>query len=248
MKLIVTKDYAEMSTKGAEIVASIVRTNPRAVLGLTTGNTPMGLYSELVERHKSGTLPLNDVRVFCTEEYLGTGPDDYHALFSWLHRTLIAPCGLPPSNVFRLHAEAAEPQLACQEFEAAIHRAGGLDLLVEGIGINGHVGFNEPGSLFDSPTRVLALTDGTVEYNSNYWDATVPRYGLTIGLGTILAAKSILLLASGESKAEPLARALTGPVTPEVPASVLQRASHLIVVADQEAASLLRSARVRNEV
>ncbi|HLI87809.1 MAG TPA: glucosamine-6-phosphate deaminase [Ktedonobacteraceae bacterium] len=244
MKLIVARDYEEMSAIGADIVASVVAANPGAVLGLTTGNTPVKLYGNLVARASAGSLNLKQVRIFCTEEYLGIGPDDPCSLFGWLWRILIAPCALPPEHVFRLRGEDSEPQLACQEFEQQIVRAGGLDLLVESIGVNGHIGFNEPGSPPDAPSRVLALTDDTLEYNINYWDQEVPRYGLTIGLGTILAARQILLLVSGRAKAGPLARALTGQITPDVPASILQRASHLIVVADREAASLLSGAEV----
>ncbi|MFL5661598.1 MAG: 6-phosphogluconolactonase [Ktedonobacteraceae bacterium] len=244
MKLIVARDYEEMSAIGADIVASVVTANPDAALGLTTGNTPVRLYGNLVTCYSAGSLRLERARVFCTEEYLGIGPDDPCSLFGWLQRIFISPCDLAPSHVFRLRGEDPEPQLACQEFEEQIMRIGGLDLIVESIGINGHIGFNEPGSPPDAPSRVLALTDDTLEYNINYWDKEVPRYGLTIGLGTILAAKQILLLVSGQAKAEPLARALTGQITTDVPASILQKASQLIVVADKDAASLLSDVEV----
>jgi glucosamine-6-phosphate deaminase len=239
MELIVTRDYEEMSAVGAEVVASIVTHNPRAVLGLTTGNTPVGLYQHLVTRHQRGQLSLHHIRAFCTEEYLGVSPQDDFGLFSWLNRLLIAPCNLSPSQVFRLRAEASEPQLACQEFEQQIEQLGGFDLVIQSVGTNGHIGFNEHGSPFDSRTRILALTEDTLEYNAHYWDMEVPRYALAIGLGTILAARRVLLLVSGRSKAEPMMKALCGPVTPDVPASVLQEVSHLTVIADQEAACLL---------
>jgi glucosamine-6-phosphate deaminase len=239
MELIVTSDYEEMSAVGADIVASIVAHNPSAVLGLTTGNTPVGLYRHLVARHQNGLLSLSNIRAFCTEEYLGVSPQDEYGLFSWLNRLLIAPCNLPPSQVFRLRAEDSEPQLACQEFEHQIKQFGGFDLVIQSVGTNGHIGFNEPDSPFNSHTRILALTEDTLEYNANYWDMEVPRYALTIGLGTILTARRILLLVSGRSKAEPIKQALRGPVTPEVPASILQGVSYLTVIADQEAASLL---------
>lgn len=239
MELIVTRDYEEMSAAGADIVASMIAHNPCAVLGLTTGNTPVGLYRHLVTRHQSGLLSLENIRAFCTEEYLGVSPQDEYGLFSWLNRLLITPCNLPPSQVFRLRAEDSEPQLACQEFERQIEQLGGFDLVIQSVGTNGHIGFNEPGSPFDSHTRILALTEDTLEYNAHYWDMEVPRYALTIGLGTMLAARRILLLVSGRSKAEPIMKALCGPVTPAVPASILQGVTHLTVIADQEAASLL---------
>lgn len=239
MKLIVTNDYDEMSEQAAHIVAGLIRQNPGAAIGLTTGNTPVGLYRKLAARYQAGELALHEIRVFCTEEYLGISPFDPCALFAWLHRELILPCQLPSEHVFRLRGEHTEPQLACMEFDAQIQACGGLDLVVESIGLNGHIGFNEPGSPPDAPTRILALTNDTLEYNANYWDASVPNYGLTIGLKTILAARCILLLVSGQAKAEPLARALSGPVTPDVPASILQGLPHLIVVADRAAAALL---------
>jgi glucosamine-6-phosphate deaminase len=245
MELIVTADYEEMSVRGADYVAALVKARPDAVLGLTTGNTPVGLYRHLVARQHAGELSLQDIRVFCPEEYLGVSADDECGLYAWLERLLIAPCHLPPSQMFRLRGEDAEPQLACQEFEQQIARLGGLDLVVESIGTNGHIGFNEPGSPFDSRTRILALTEDTLEYNALYWNSAVPRYALTIGLGTILAARHILLLVSGRSKAEPIAKALTGPVTPDVPASILQGLEHLTIIADQEAASLLLESEQR---
>lgn len=246
MKLIVTNDYDEMSAQAAEIVATLIEQNPRATLGLTTGNTPIGLYRKLVARCQAGELALNEIRVFCTEEYLGSSPHDPRGLFAWLSREFIQPNQLPPEHVFRLQGEHTEPQLACMEFDALIQNCGGLDLVVESIGLNGHIGFNEPGSPPDAPTRILALMNDTLEYNANYWGASVPNYGLTIGLRTILEAKSILLLVSGQAKAEPLARALTGPVTPEVPASILQGLPHLVVVADQAAAALLVREGIRH--
>jgi glucosamine-6-phosphate deaminase len=242
MKLIIANDYEEMSRLGAEMVMSIITANPHSALGLTTGNTPVGLYQHLLSHYRSGTLQLNMIRVFCTEEYLGVGPDDPCGLFAWLNRVLIAPCALSPSQIFRLRGEDPEAQLACLDFDQQIQQLGGLDLIVESIGINGHIGFNEPGSKANSPTRVLALSHDTLEYNANYWgDIQVPRYGMTIGLRTILQARQILLLVSGSAKAEPLAKALTGPVTPDVPASALQRYPHLTVIADQDAATLLEN-------
>lgn len=246
MKLIVANDYNEMSTLAADIVATLIREKPDAVLGLTTGNTPIGLYRNLVRQYQAGELALEHIRIFCTEEYLGISPNDAYGLFAWLNREFIRPCHLAASQVSRLCGEDSEPQLACLDFEREIQACGGLDLVVESIGINGHIGFNEPGSPFNAPTRILALTDDTMEYNANYWAASVPRYGLTIGLETLLSAKSILLLVSGEAKAEPLARALTGPVTTDMPASVLQGFANLIVVADRAAAALLLTEESRH--
>lgn len=233
MQLFVTENYAEMSKVAAEIVWAVVRAKPGAALGLTTGRTPIGLYRELAAGRAAS---FNDVQVFCLEEYLGVGPHDRRSLYAWLDRELIAPFRLPEKHIFRLHGESSEPQLSCMQFEARIRQAGGLDLVVEGIGPNGHIGFNEPGSPVDSPTRIVGLHDATVNYNEGYWDAQVPAYGMTTGLQTILSAGKVLLMASGSPKAEPLAKALRGPVTAALPASFLQLAPDLIVVADRAAA------------
>src|SRR6185312_6264776 len=141
MKLIVTNDYDEMSEQAAHIVAGLIRQNPGAAIGLTTGNTPVGLYRKLVARYQANELALHEVRVFCTEEYLGISPFDPYALFAWLHREFILPCQLPSEHVFRLRGEHTEPQLACMEFDTQIQACGGLDLVVESIGLNGHIGF-----------------------------------------------------------------------------------------------------------
>lgn len=239
MQLIVTENYEEMSNAALAIVMAVVKEKPDAALGLTTGRTPMGLYEQLVHRCGANQVSLDRIRVFCLEEYAGVGPDDRRSLFAWLNRQLMAPCRLPEAHIFRLEGEAAEPELSCLRFEERIRQAGGLDLVVEGIGLNGHIGFNEPGCAADSLTRMVGLHDITRKYNENYWDAEVPPFGMTAGMRTILSAGKVLLLASGSPKAEPLAKALRGPVGAETPASFLRRASDLIVVADRAAAAHL---------
>lgn len=239
MKIIITNNYEEMSETAAELVASAIAANPSIKLGLTTGNTPVGLYIRLCERYRTGKLVLDGVSVFSTEEYLGVPPEDQRSLYSWLNREFIQPCGIAPDHVMRMRGEDVEPQLTCERFDEMILRAGGIDLIVEGIGRNGHIGFNEPGSMPNTRSRIVALTNETLDQNFHYWHNSVPQYGMTIGLATILAAKHILLMASGPQKAESLLRALTGPITPNVPASYLQKVPNVTVVADKEAAKLI---------
>ncbi|QJD87147.1 6-phosphogluconolactonase [Cohnella herbarum] len=239
MKMIIVNNYEEMSEAATELVADAITANPSLKLGLTTGNTPVGLYSRLCERYRAGNLLLNEVRVISTEEYLGVPPEDQRSLFSWLNRVFIHPCGIAPDRIIRMRGEDMEPQLVCEQFDEEIRNAGGIDLIVEGIGRNGHIGFNEPGSLPAARSRIVALTNETLDHNYQYWHHSVPQYGMTIGLATILAAKHIVLMASGASKAESLLQALTGPVTADVPASYLQNVPNVTVVADKEAAKLI---------
>ncbi|WP_188996520.1 6-phosphogluconolactonase [Paenibacillus nasutitermitis] len=241
MKLIIVDGYEEMSDAAADIVASVIADKPSAALGLTTGNTPMGLYKRLCARYREGRLPLQDIRVFSTEEYLGVPPDDRRSLYAWLKRELLEPCGIGQDRVFRMSGEDPEPQLACERFDRLLQTSGGMDLIVEGIGRNGHIGFNEPGSLPATRSRIVALTNETLDHNYEYWSDAVPQYGMTIGMANILSAKRILLMASGSAKAESLLKALHGPVTSAVPASFLQEAGNLTVLADKEAAKLLVS-------
>ncbi|WP_308633902.1 6-phosphogluconolactonase [Paenibacillus silvisoli] len=239
MELIVLDNYEELSAEAANIVKALIRHKPDATLGLTTGNSPIGLYRELVRSHYSSDISLERVRIFCLEEYLGVQPDDRRSLFGWLNDLIIAPCAVPGSQVYRLKGEDPEPQISCEQFERAIKDAGGFDLVVEGIGTNAHIGFNEPGSSEHSRTRIVSLNESTINYNFQYWNSAVPSYGMTAGISTLLSSKHILLLASGQNKAESLARALTGKISPDVPASYLQRSRRLTVVADRDAASQL---------
>lgn len=239
MKLIIVDNYEQMSDAAADLVCSLIARKSSATLGLTTGNTPEGLYHRLCARYRLGELDLSRIKVFSTEEYLGVSPDDQRSLFSWLSRSFLEPCCISEEQIYRIRGEDTEPQLACEQFDQMIRQAGGIDLIVEGIGRNGHIGFNEPGSLPTTRTRIVALTKETLDQNYQYWHHSVPQYGMTIGMADILAAKHIVLMASGVSKADSLLKALTGPVTCDVPASYLQKVENLTVIADKEAAQLL---------
>jgi glucosamine-6-phosphate deaminase len=243
MEIIITENYDEMSVRATEIVCSMLKQKPSSNLGLTTGKSPLGLYEKIVQLHRSGQIDLEKASIFSTEEYLGVGPEEYQSLYSWLNRSILSLCNIKNEQVVRLKGENPEPQLACEEFDRAIEEKGGLDLIVEGLGTNGHIGFNEPGSRGDSPTRIVSLSQETIDYNYQYWKNSVPSYGMTIGMGTILSANKILLLVSGRNKAKALLRALQGEITSDFPASFLQLAKNLTVIADKEAAELLQDSR-----
>jgi glucosamine-6-phosphate deaminase len=246
MNLVIADDYDGMSLAAADWISSFVRLKPDATIALTTGNTPIGCYRELSRKVSHGEISFRNASFICTEEYLGVSPSDKVSLYGWLKRSFMSPCSVHDQQVCRMEGESAEPQQACEQFSRHIHRLGGLDLVIEGIGRNGHIGFNEPGSFVSSRARIVELAAITQQSNFHYWNEEVPRYGLTIGMAELLESRHILLLASGEDKAIALQLALEGISTEAVPASLLQNHSNLTVIVDQAAASRLR-ARERDE-
>lgn len=184
---------------------------------------------------------MSKMRAVCVDDYLGAHPNDPVSLFGWLRRVALRPLAIDPTRILRLPAEAAEPQLACVEFDRQLQHLGGFDLVVLGLGWNGHVAFNEPGSPIDASTRVVALQPGTIQRNRRYWRGrAIPSHGMTIGMRSILRARRILLLVSGPQKARILEAALHKAITSSLPASFL-RSGHLSVLADRAAATFLKA-------
>jgi glucosamine-6-phosphate deaminase len=214
MKVLVTADYRTLSLDGAHIVAEAVRLKPTLTIGLPAGNTPTGMYEQLA----AAQLDFSNVKTFNIDEYVGLRPDDVRSFHAYMRRTFFDHINLPPKNI----------HFPDEEYEQTIRAAGGIDLLVLGIGLNGHIAFNEPGSDLNSRTRIVDLAPETV--------APVRR-GITMGIATILEARRILLLASGSSKRAILRGALEGPVQESLPASALQLHSALTVIVDKAAAS-----------
>lgn len=242
-RLIVAPDYEALSRRAARVVADTVRRRPRATISLTTGRTPLGLYRTLRHWCGEGRLDLSGVRIVSSEEYVGVGvdADDPVSLFGWLRAEVLKPCGIAEESVLRLAGDAADPAAECRRFDAAIERWGGIDLVVQSIGVNGHFGFNEPGSAPDAGSRVVVLAPSTLESNARYWPdgARLPTHGLAMGVGVTLRARHVLLLAAGKRKAEALARAVDGPIDAAVPCSLLRLAPRLTVLADVEASAAL---------
>jgi glucosamine-6-phosphate deaminase len=237
VNLIVLDDYKALSCAGADWFEEGIREKPDAAIVPATGDTPMGLYRELAERHSRGLIDTSQLCIFQLDAYLGLAQDDRRSLFGWMHRVFIEPLGIAESNVVRLAGDALDPWEACRVYEAAVRAAGGFDLSVLGLGPNGHLGFNEPPSPPDAPTRIVDLTPESIVSNARYWggEEHVPRHALTCGMDLLLAARRTLLVVSGTHKHEILHRAIEGPQTPAVPASYLQSASHVTVLADQAA-------------
>jgi len=235
--LSVVSDDEGLGRRAARTIVETVRRRPDAVISLTTGHTMAGVYKRLGELCRAGTLDLGATRLISSEEYAGVGATDPISLFGWLRRDLLDPCGVPSAAVLRLAGDAPDATTECRRFDAAIDGLGGIDLVVQSIGPNGHFGFNEPGSVRDAPSRVVGLAASTHQSNSHYWPdgARVPERGLTMGVRATLRAKHVLLLASGASKAEALARAVEGPIGEDVPCSLLRLAPRLTILADEGA-------------
>jgi glucosamine-6-phosphate deaminase len=233
MRVLVTPDYQTLSEEAAAILAKSMRAKPTIALGLPTGRTPLGLYQELIRKHRSQGLDFSGVRTFNLDEYLGISPEDPRSFHAYMQCQLFDHVNITPEHTHIPDGSpAVDPEIECERYENMIRQSGGIDLLIVGIGANGHIAFNEPGSPFDSRTRVVTLAPETVQNT----EADIPHTAITMGIGTILDAGRILLLASGSKKAEILKRALQGPVSETVPASALQRHSDVIVIMDEAAA------------
>jgi glucosamine-6-phosphate deaminase len=216
---------------------------PSASVVVATGDTPMGMYGELAFAVHRGELDCSRLRVFQLDEYVGVDVDDPRSLYGWMNRAFLQPLRIPEARVVRLPGDTRDWFEACSEYDRTVAEAGGLDFAILGIGPNGHLGFNEPPSGADSTTRMVALTSESVESNARYWGGRekVPKRALTAGMAVLLVTRKILVVVSGEHKQEILQWALEGSVTPDVPASYLQQASDVTVVADAWAAAQLDS-------
>lgn len=238
MRLSVLADYEELSKEAARLIARRLLEKPSSVLALPTGDTPVGMYRELVRLHREGLLDFSQATTFNLDEYLGIPSEHPQSFISYMHRHLWDQVNLRKENVHIPESLPIDPDQECARYESLIREAGGIDLAVLGLGENGHVAFNEPGTPFGSLTHVAELSEETREAEASRFGGpeNVPRHAITMGIRTIMNARELLLLASGEEKAGVLSRALRGPVTPEVPASVLQLHPALTVLADVAAA------------
>jgi glucosamine-6-phosphate deaminase len=237
IRLVVTEDYDSLSGAGAAMLADFIVARPDATVVAATGDTPMGIYAELAGRRVRGELDASRLRVFQLDEYLGIGADDPRSLYGWLLRSFVRPLGIPETNVVRLRGDVEDVEAACAAYERAVEEADGFDLAILGLGPNGHLGFNEPPSEPGAPTRVVELTEASIESNARYWGGRqqVPRGAVTAGMSSLLSSRQVLLVVSGAHKSDILRRTLTGPPTPEVPSSLLQQAADVTVLADRAA-------------
>ncbi|MCK4235704.1 MAG: glucosamine-6-phosphate deaminase [Candidatus Krumholzibacteria bacterium] len=242
MEIIITPDYEQMSVTSAQIIAKEIKRKHDLVLGLATGDTPVGTYKELAKLHKREGLDFSKVTTFNLDEYLGLDPLHKNSYNYFMWEYLFKKVNISPHKVYVPIGNTDDPEEFSEWYEEQIKNAGGIDFQVLGIGRDGHIGFNEPGSSFASRTRVKALYKQTIEDNARFFDREedVPRFAITMGIGTILEAGKIFLIANGESKADVCAQFIEGPVTSQITASALQLHSYVIVVLDKAAASKLK--------
>lgn len=241
MEVVIQKDAECTSRLAARYLAQRIRRKPDTVLGLATGGTPVATYRELIRIHREENLDFSQVTTFNLDEYVGLAPDHPCSYRYFMEENLFRHVNIPAANTHLPDGLGEDVPRACTEYEAAIQAAGGIDLQVVGIGTDGHLGFNEPSSSLTSRTRIKTLTEETRRDNARFFDDPdqVPVHCITMGLGTIMDSLEILFLAFGEHKAEVVARAVEGPLTAMIPASVLQWHAHVKVFIDEAAASKL---------
>jgi glucosamine-6-phosphate deaminase len=242
MEVIIKDNYDEMSKQAAAIIAELVKNKPDCVLGLATGSTPVGTYQELIRLHKEEGLDFSKVTTFNLDEYVGLTPDHDQSYHYFMWENLFKDINVRKESVHLPPGKAEDIVAACQRYEDTIKAAGGLDIQVLGIGGNGHIAFNEPGSSLASRTRVKTLDERTIEDNARFFDSIddVPRFAVTMGIGTILDARRLILLANKANKAAAVSAAVEGPVTASVPASAIQLHPGVTVVVEREAAASLK--------
>ncbi|MCL2017009.1 MAG: glucosamine-6-phosphate deaminase [Defluviitaleaceae bacterium] len=241
MTIIVAEDYETMSHKAAEIFAESITANPNKSFGFATGATPVGMYKNLVKLHKQENLDFSGVSTFNLDEYHPLAPDSPQSYRQFMYDNLFSHVNINKNNIFIPDSKAADPHMEAKEYEAKIENKGGIEMQILGIGLNGHIGFNEPNETFDANTRYTPLAKATIESNARHFASAedVPTNAITMGIRSIMLARHILLLANGVNKATILRDALLGAITPLVPASILQLHQSVTVVIDKEAATLL---------
>lgn len=242
MKIIRTRDYEEMSRKAANLISAQILLKPDCVLGLATGSTPIGIYDQLVEWNKKGDLDFSTVKTVNLDEYKGLTRDNEQSYYYFMHHHLFDRVNIDEENTHVPNGKVENGDEECLRYEALIASMGGVDLQLLGLGRNGHIGFNEPAADFPKITHCVDLTESTIEANKRFFASAdeVPRQAYTMGIGTIMKADKILVVANGEDKADAVAAMVQGKITPEVPASILQLHNNVILVADEAALSKLK--------
>lgn len=241
MEVIIQKDYDQISKVAAQLVVDVLNTKPNAVLGMATGSTPLGLYKELVRRHKAGEIDFSRVTTFNLDEYVGLSPDHDQSYHYFMHENFFKHINIQPQNINIPSGTTSNYKAFCEWYEQRIKECGGIDVQILGIGSDGHIAFNEPTSSLSSRTRLKTLAKPTIDDNARFFKKRedVPIYAITMGVGTILEARKLILLATGEGKARAVAQTVEGPVTSMVTATALQWHGDAKVIVDEDAAGEL---------
>ena len=239
MKIICAKDYDDMSRKAANVISAQVILKSNSVLGLATGSSPIGTYKQLIEWYNKGDLDFSGCTTFNLDEYRGLQPDHDQSYHYFMHENFFNHVNVPAERINLPRGAEMDAEKECARYDAAIEAAGGVDLQLLGMGLNGHIGFNEPEDCFPKGTHCVDLTTSTIEANKRFFASAddVPRQAYTMGVQTIMCARRILLVVNGENKADIVREAFFGPITPRVPASILQLHNDVTIVADEAALS-----------
>lgn len=239
MRVIKAKDYDDMSRKAANIISAQIIMKPDCVLGLATGSTPVGTYAKLVKRYQKGDLDFSNVTTVNLDEYKGLNRENEQSYYYFMHDNLFGKVNVDLKRTFLPDGMEPDAKKACADYDRIIAATGGVDLQLLGLGHNGHIGFNEPAEIFEAETHCVDLTESTITANRRFFasEEEVPRQAYTMGIKTIMRARKILLVVSGEDKAGIVKEAFYGAITPKVPASVLQLHNDVTIVADEAALS-----------
>lgn len=239
IKITKAKDYNEMSRKAANIISAQVIMKPDCVLGLATGSSPLGIYAQLIDWYKKGDLDFSQTKTVNLDEYRGLSHDNDQSYYYFMNENFFKHININPTNTHVPDGTEPDAAKACARHEAVIQELGGIDLQLLGLGLNGHIGFNEPGSAFEKETHCVDLTQSTIQANSRFFEKMedVPTQAYTMGIKSIMMAKKILIVVSGEAKADIVKESFFGPVVPQVPASILQMHPDVTLIADAAALS-----------
>ena len=241
MRVYCGKDYEEASKIAANLIAAQVIMKPDCVFCLATGSTPIGTYKCLVEKYEKGELDFSKVKSVNLDEYRGLSPENDQSYRYFMNNNLFNYVNINPERTFVPNGLEADSEKACEEYNEIIRKSGGIDLQLLGLGHNGHIGFNEPADVFEKDTHCVDLTQSTIDANARFFASMddVPKQAYTMGIRTIMQAKKIVVVVSGQDKAKIVKEAFFGPVTPQVPASILQLHPDVVLVADEAALSLV---------
>ena len=242
MRIIKAEDYYSMSRMAANIISAQIIMKPKCVIGLATGSTPLGTYSQLIEWYKKGDLDFSEVTTINLDEYKGLSAENDQSYRYFMNKNLFDHINIDKRNTYVPNGLENDSEKACADYNEIIRKSGGVDLQLLGLGNNGHIGFNEPGEAFEKETHCVKLSESTVNANSRFFEniEDVPKEAYTMGIKSIMQAKKIVIVVNGKQKAQIVKKAFFGPVTPKVPASVLQLHNDVTLVGDAEALELIQ--------